>query len=61
MNNLYKIAGLLDGDYDAEKMTLDYNNKRHYHNYFLQYCGFFFCLSHTLVFFLQNIKYDMVN
>ena len=58
MNSLYKIAQLLDGDFDGQQVQ--FNKGRHYLNYLAEYMNYFFVLSHIYVFIYHERKYDLV-
>ena len=58
MNTLYKIANLMDGDYDGKQIHFD--KRRHYFNYFVEYVSYMFVLFHIYVFVYHEHKYDLV-
>ena len=58
MNTLYKIAHLMDGDFDGKQ--LHFSKSRHYVNYLVEYVNYFFVLIHIYVFIYPEWKYDLV-
>ena len=57
MNTLYKLANLLDGDFDGR--VIHFNRKRYYANLFVEYVTYSFLICHLIVFFRPAWKYDI--
>ena len=58
MNTLYKIAHLLDGDFDGKQ--IHFNKRRYYLNYLVEYVNYFFFLSHMYISIYHEHRYDLV-
>lgn len=57
MNTLYKLANLLDGDFDGH--VIHFNRKRQLINRFVEYVTYSFFVCHLIVFFRPDWKYDI--
>lgn len=58
INTLYKIAHLMDGDFDGKQ--LHFNKTRHYLSYLVECVNYFFALTHFYVFIYHDRKDDLV-
>ena len=57
MNFLYKLANLLDGDFDGR--VIHFSRKRYLANLFIEYTTYSFFVCHLIVFFRPDLKYDI--
>ena len=57
MNTLYKLANLLDGEFDGQ--TIHYRRARAYWNRFVEYSTYSFIIPHGLVLFKPELEPDV--
>lgn len=58
MNLLYKMANLLDGDFDGKQIRFD--KRLQMFTIFIEFWTYFFAMMHVFVFVFPQFKYDAV-